>query len=139
MVTDYTPTTEEVRSAWVHGSRVMPAYYATDYQQAHTGRLEEIDRWMAAHDAEVRASALAEREPEWEYRWARADGEHAWPFGAGDSEDGETLDGVKAAPARDPEPEYFDGAHIERRTKAVSAGPWEPVEENTPHTEGNER
>lgn len=78
-------------------------------------------------------AALAEQgEPEWEYRWAREDGEHAWPFGAGDSEDGDTLDEVKAAPAHDPEPEYFDGAHIERRTKEVPAGPWLSVEENTP-------
>lgn len=64
---------------------------------------------------------------DYEYRWARPDGEHAWPFGPHDSEDGEDLTAVQRAPVNDPEPEYFDGAHIERRTKAVPAGPWEPL------------
>lgn len=73
---------------------------------------------------------------DWEYRWAREDGDHAWPFGPFDEEEGETLEAVEAAPVNDPEPEYFEGTHIERRRKAVSAGEWEPLTTNhTIHTQ----
>jgi hypothetical protein len=52
-MTEYTPTTEEVRQAITYGE---PAW----------GPM--FDRWLAAHDAEVRASVLTEQgEPEWEY------------------------------------------------------------------------
>ena len=51
MSEDYTPTTEEVRSRYFNGSgRILPAF-------------GEFDRWLAAHDAEVRAGVVTE-EPE---------------------------------------------------------------------------
>lgn len=49
---EYTPTTNTVRRA------------ASDFQAPITP--EEFDRWLAAHDAEVR-SGVVDEEPEWEY------------------------------------------------------------------------
>lgn len=57
-MSDYTPTTETVRERFADG------FPRAGYIQA----LEDFDRWLAAHDAEVRAGVVAE-EPEWEYGW----------------------------------------------------------------------
>lgn len=57
---DYTPTTEEIRVIYI-GTREE---FVKPWQ---SNRPAEFDRWLAAHDAEVRASVVAE-EPEWEYR-----------------------------------------------------------------------
>ena len=52
-MSEYTPTTEQIRATYAAGeSEGTPEDYA------------EFDRWLAAHDAEVRAGAVAE-EPEW--------------------------------------------------------------------------
>lgn len=48
-IRDYTPTTEEVRIKYRLSSGRQPGDFA------------EFDRWLAAHDAEVRAAALAEQ------------------------------------------------------------------------------
>ena len=48
-MSDYTPTTEEVRIKYRLSSGRQPGDFA------------EFDRWLAAHDAEVRAAALAEQ------------------------------------------------------------------------------
>jgi hypothetical protein len=131
-MSEYTPATEEVRDTLIEGTKLDARNsMRSDPRDWHEALEAVLDKVLPAFWEAARASVLTEQsEPEWEYRWARENGEHAWPFGAGDSEDGETLDKVKAAPARDPEPEYFDGAHIERRTPAAPAGPWVPVEEN---------
>lgn len=88
-MSDYTPTTEDIRTAWTHG------YHGDNYPGAEATDAE-FDRWLAAHDAEVRqggdyhegfeeglkvgraevrAGVVAE-EPEWEYvpGWIAADG-----------------------------------------------------------------
>ena len=46
-MTDYTPTTAEIRAGWMDSG-------------THEERdAAEFDRWLAAHDAEVKAKALA--------------------------------------------------------------------------------
>ncbi|MBS0231711.1 MAG: hypothetical protein JSS52_11220 [Proteobacteria bacterium] len=55
-MSDYTPTTALVRHNW----------------GAYGAPREEFDRWLAAHDAEVRASVLADQgEPEWGWQYGR--------------------------------------------------------------------
>lgn len=53
---EYTPTTDEVRRAYGDARCVNP------YEDHDSGCPEEreFDRWLAAHDAEVRADAIAE-------------------------------------------------------------------------------
>lgn len=48
-MTDYTPTTEQVRNAYVRGMRDTFIASAGEHR-------EEFDRWVAAHDAEARNS-----------------------------------------------------------------------------------
>lgn len=48
-MTEYTPTTEEVRAAWVR----RPAGRADPWAK------RQFDRWLAAHDAEVALDASA--------------------------------------------------------------------------------
>lgn len=61
---EYTPSTEEVREQfWV----------ASGTRRRDPESWAEFDRWLAAHDAEVRASVVSE-EPEWEYGVVRHDG-----------------------------------------------------------------
>lgn len=54
-MSDYTPTTEEVRSA--HSSYLMLTYGYSADQRPDIGLL--FDRWLAAHDATVRADERA--------------------------------------------------------------------------------
>ncbi len=61
-MSDYTPTTEEVREDYAIGLNegVGAGWY--DHRRV------EFDRWLAAHDAEKRAEWEAEQgETEWEY------------------------------------------------------------------------
>ena len=58
MVSDYTPTTDEVRGDYANFQ--LPAS-GGDFRVEYAEGLAEFDRWLAAHDAEVRASALAEQ------------------------------------------------------------------------------
>lgn len=64
-MSDYTPTTDDVRGTYADGM-----WYVN---RRMDGTLSEFDRWLAAHDAEVRASVVSE-EPEWEYG-IRAEGD----------------------------------------------------------------
>lgn len=80
---------------------------------------------LEAADALIAAGVVAE-EPEWEYRIA-VGGEHEWPFGPRDEEQGAPLEEVQAA---------LGGQHgdpmsgdIERRAKAIPAGPLVPVKQ----------
>lgn len=57
---EYTPNTDEMRENYAR-SLLWPA-------QADPARAAYFDRWLAAHDAEVRAGAVAE-EPEWEVEY----------------------------------------------------------------------
>jgi hypothetical protein len=130
MVTDYIPTTETVRER-----------YADVYSNFVNG-IEHFDRWLAAHDAEVRDAAVAE--------WAAS---VKIPI---EAEQGEPSEQIKQllADLIDPDDCWFDHhggcqahgylslkpgekcPHAEAKELLAS---WEPVEENTPHTEGNER
>ena len=65
-MTDYTPTTEEVREEYVYGAqevdlddRVVVSFDEADAR---------FDRWLAAHDAEVKAEAWDEGH---RHRWRR--------------------------------------------------------------------
>lgn len=53
---EYTPTTEEVRSLWWHhileGMASNEVSLASDWKEERA--LAQFDRWLAAHDAEVR-------------------------------------------------------------------------------------
>ncbi|WP_047219947.1 hypothetical protein [Delftia lacustris] len=58
-MTDYTPTTAEVRNAWW---RDKCPENDLDFDDVYNAA---FDRWLAAHDAEVRAGVVAEAGP-WE-------------------------------------------------------------------------
>lgn len=121
-MTGYTPTTEEVREAiaeWVWSRRMFrPEFEASD------GR--EADRWLAAHDAEMRANVVAE-EPELEVGVS-------YSTDTGPSIDGyrlrrymqvESVEKARAFAA------LVERPIIQKRTKAVPAGEWVrvPVEQ----------
>lgn len=95
VVGEYTPTTEDVRRA------------ASDYRAPITP--EEFDRWLAAHDAEVRAGVVSE-EPEWEY-------------GIDYEGDGAVERYGERAYAAQATAEQFDAIFMRRRKH----GAWEPV------------
>lgn len=59
---EYTPTTEEIIEHWsaTRGSAIDP-----EAAKRKAERERMFRRWLAAHDAEVRAGVVAE-EPEWE-------------------------------------------------------------------------
>lgn len=62
-MSDYTPTTEEVRDKYARGTR-------SDGTHAQFIKWQkEFDRWIVAHDAEVLAAAgvIPQPEPECEY------------------------------------------------------------------------
>lgn len=55
-MSDYTPTTEEVRAAWINAHRVdTPLGGRMDMGNQPRERVREFDRWLAAHDAQKRA------------------------------------------------------------------------------------
>ena len=54
MSDEYTPTTEQVRSAWIFKR------WDSIGQLRSEGSDAEVDRWLAAHDAEIRTAAQAE-------------------------------------------------------------------------------
>jgi hypothetical protein len=123
--------------------------YEADYERAKT----KIEKVVATHDAEVRQEqadhdavriddltarlAAAERllaeqgEPEWEYRYAEIYPDATYTYGPKGDPDRSFATAAEAQQAR-----VDDSDVVLRRRKA---GPWLPVEENTPHTEGNER
>jgi len=56
-VSEYTPTTEDVRDAYPLG-RILPAFYDPDYGPTIERREREFDRWLAEHDRTVIAAYL---------------------------------------------------------------------------------
>lgn len=116
---DYTPTTEEVREAiaeWAWSRRMFrPELGQSDGKEG--------DRWLAGHDAEVRAAALAEQgEPEWEWKVATHLVTQTIESPVTDEETARVILGWTAD----------DGLQRElhRRRKA---GPWLPVPDSTNH------
>lgn len=59
-MSEYTPTTEDVRGAY----RAWHDGQGDDHALKPTWSAQEFDRWLAAHDAEVRADEAAQ--------WAQA-------------------------------------------------------------------
>ncbi|WP_295035567.1 hypothetical protein [uncultured Microbacterium sp.] len=115
-MTDYTPTTEQVRSHYV--------FNQSDQWDPERG--EAFDRWLAAHDAEVRASVLAEQgTPEFEYGYRPT-------FGATHPDTGQRCPWIDRT-GLTPDSWLPEMGEVYRRTPKVviPAGPWEPVEENT--------
>ncbi len=53
-MTEYTPKTENVRLGYAY-RRNLP-----EDERHHPGLLAEFDRWLAAHDAEVRAGVVTD-------------------------------------------------------------------------------
>lgn len=62
-MSDYTPTTEQVRRYWQYGANAWLAEHATDNDDGPDGSIgAEFDRWLAAHDRAVQAKAWDEGE-----------------------------------------------------------------------------
>ncbi|WP_312672852.1 hypothetical protein [Microbacterium sp.] len=101
----YTPTTEEVRDYIRAADRVTAHMFA-----GSADSVEAFDRWLAAHDADVRAGVVAE-EPEWEY-------------GIRDTAGDEMIAGPQST--TEGLVPLFAGEVLERRRKA---GPWVPVKQ----------
>ncbi len=111
-MSEYTPTSEELRAG-------QEAYRAS-------GTPMSLAIWLAAHDAEVRASVVAE-ERGWEYGtrlsvtdgWERGDryGEYEY-IDARSISDNINEDRSTTLPLRD----------MTRAVRRRKAGPWEPVE-----------
>ena len=126
-MTDYTPTTEEVRAAWIDAHRVdTPLGGRMDMEARPRERIREFDRWMA--------SVLAEQgEPDWEIgyqlidQWGNSVGV-GWPFLTVEeaAEQGERRAREETAC----DPRFPIWSRVARRRKA---GPWLPGEENTPN------
>ncbi|MGI0521800.1 hypothetical protein ABY45_14590 [Microbacterium maritypicum] len=55
-MSEYTPTTKDVREVWIYAQDIT-------HDEGEDFHGAEFDRWLAAHDAEVRASVVTE-EPE---------------------------------------------------------------------------
>lgn len=61
-MSDYTPTTEDVQFNYAMHMSVVNSRLSEDGKGTLLGvHFDEFDRWLAAHDAEVRASLLAEQ------------------------------------------------------------------------------
>lgn len=113
MSDNYTPTTENIRSAWLEG------YPAKLRWRGKT----PFDRWLAAHDAALRA--------EWEAE--RSEVRHT--FDSDDCVTNECDCALAEQGTEEPEWEYGYGsiadAEAERPTmRRRKAGPWVPVDEN---------
>ena len=118
-MSEYTPTTDEVRDYIRAADRVT----AHMFSAASPDAVEAFDRWLAAHDAEVRAGVVAE-EPEWEYgyrpTYAPMHPEHAgepmpeiWPTNRTPDD---FLPGM-------------GGAYQRTKKRVTPAGPWAPVKQ----------
>lgn len=138
---EYTPTTDEVRLA-AHNRAFFPLFRDRD----------EFDRWLAAHDAEVRAQTLVQarqiaevrasvvaEEPEWEYGWRSM-------WANGEEYEWQALPSREAAEEAIRVHQDFEdntdqiGGRLEftlwKRTKS-KAGPWVPVEQEGAGTDGD--
>lgn len=121
---EYTPTTEEVRDYIRTADRVTAHMFA-----AGADSVEAFDRWLAAHDAEVRAGVVAE-EPEWEvgYQLTQDDGASigtGWPYPTVEEA---ARDGHRRATETNEDYPMYPRVHsvVVRRRKA---GPWVPVKQ----------
>ena len=65
-MSDYTPTTDEVRDRYAWG-RSDVGYVSYDEAEA------EFNQWLAAHDAKVKADALRDAAEAWAWMRDRAD------------------------------------------------------------------
>lgn len=61
---EYTPITEDVRRGYAY-SRVLHYYFDGGDEENAKG-LREFDRWLAAHDAEMRERVAQEIEADWD-------------------------------------------------------------------------
>ncbi|RUQ07019.1 hypothetical protein D8M34_05990 [Microbacterium sp. HSID17254] len=118
-MSEYTPTTEEVIEHWsaTRGSAIDP-----DAAERKAERERMFRRWLAAHDAEVRAGVVAE-EPEWDYgvgwRWNGT----VYAFSTG------TRDAAEEYIGRHPDDPDFGPHFLVRREPERSAGLWVPVKQ----------
>ncbi|GAA1147977.1 hypothetical protein GCM10009651_35860 [Microbacterium natoriense] len=118
----YTPTTDQIRAVFMGGA-------ANEAQGERRG--EAFDRWLAAHDAVVRAGVVAE-EPEWEYGWKShfPNGEEYEWLACESREDAERQ--IRSNQDVERVSGYEDDERLTyslwKRTKS-KAGPWVPVEE----------
>ncbi|WP_217183389.1 hypothetical protein [Streptomyces sp. AC495_CC817] len=121
-MSEYTPTTEEVRDYIRAADRVTAHMFS-----GAADSVEAFDRWLAAHDAEVRAAAI-EAAAVIADRYATAPGRPrasvesiaAQDIAARIRRDAEVRAGVVA---EDPEWEYAWEADEERRTTTNPRGP----------------
>jgi hypothetical protein len=95
----------------------------------------DLRDWMcdaakSAADALSRFSLPEPAEVEWEYRVVDSAGEHVWPFGTRDEEEGETLEAVQEALDENfwsDDSDTDPNLRIEKRRQVIPAGPWVPV------------
>lgn len=115
-MTEYTPTTAEVREAWLTAE-----YEERDHTTSDDDLRAEFDRWLAAHDAEVRASVVPE-EPEVEWGISWEPDEDPQDYGSEDFGDARALGEALAYDHQTP--------RIWKRIAGtiVPPGPWLPVE-----------
>ena len=131
-MTDYTPTTEEMIRFWALAS---PSRGMSVREREAAGR-----RALAAHDAEVRAALLAEQgEPEWEYGSAVREANGVVWDHEFFTKDPTTAAQLRAWSEEHSADGWDDSTIVAVRRSIPRVEVWEPVEENTPHTEGNER
>lgn len=110
-MSDYTPTTEEVRAAWTHG------YHGDNFSDAE-GTDAEFDRWMASVLPEEMLMV-------WEYGVTTKWGIHEHPHCAGAERYAADVR-AEIEQGRASGDLAYHGL-VMKRTKA-SAGPWLPVE-----------
>lgn len=123
MTDDYTPTTEDVEVYFALGL----AEYSVGNEHTLSAAHDGFRRWLAAHDAALRAEWEAERlaepsEVEWEYRYAELLSGTMYTYGPEHTEDMSFESFEEASGAR-----IEDTDIVVRRRPA---GPWVPVNEN---------
>ncbi|UPL13032.1 hypothetical protein [Microbacterium galbinum] len=124
----HAPTTEEIRDYIRAADRVTAHMFSADAPDA----VEAFDRWLAARDAEVRASVVV-GEPEWEwgYRLVGDDGNvYKTGFAYDNPEEPAARGKMRAAE----ENEFHEEAGMPRlRPELIrrqKAGPWVQVDLN---------
>lgn len=119
-MSEYTPTTKDVREVWIYAQDIT-------HDEGEDFHGAEFDRWLAAHDAEVRAGVVAE-EPEWEYGFQlrESDSGDVYDQEVGfDTEQDATDEGNKRIHDEDDDEYPPLALRLIRRAKS---GPWVPLE-----------